>query len=48
MPHVSLRGIKTGNIDTEKRSVMNLDCVALGPPGSGKYLIAVGEDEVSS
>ncbi|KAE9554180.1 hypothetical protein FO519_002601 [Halicephalobus sp. NKZ332] len=43
-PSENLRGTKTGEFETEKRSVMNMDCVVLGQLDSGKYLIAAGED----
>lgn len=46
-PAESLRGTKTGEFETEKRSVMNMDCVVTGQLDSGKYLIAAGEDSVS-
>lgn len=40
-------GKKIETIMTGKRATMNLDAVPVGPPDSGRFLIAAGQDDVS-
>jgi WD40 repeat protein len=42
----NLTGKKTATVDTGLRATMNLDAVAIGPPDSGRYLIAAGQDDL--
>jgi len=40
-----LKGRQTGVIETGIHANMNMDIIPLGPPETGKYLIAVGQDQ---
>uniref|UniRef100_A0A914YZS6 Uncharacterized protein n=1 Tax=Panagrolaimus superbus TaxID=310955 RepID=A0A914YZS6_9BILA len=41
-----LIGKKTATVDTGLRATMNMDAVSIGPPDSGRYLIAAGQDDL--
>lgn len=38
----------TDSLETDPHATMNMDCVVLGAPEQGRYLLAAGHDEVSN